>query len=109
MRQGRTHYTTKQLELESVINNIGFQTNLEEVMDPYCLDIWLPECKVAVEVDGPDHWQKDSDKRDTYLKENYAIKDILHVPAGIGKREFARVFIEWIERIFKDNDAEKRN
>ena len=109
MRQGRTHYTAKQLEIENVINNIGFQTNLEEVFGPYCVDIWIPELKVAVEVDGIDHYKKDSDKRDEFLKENYNIKDILHVSSGIGKREFAIVFTEWIERIFKDNDAEKGN
>jgi very-short-patch-repair endonuclease len=109
LRQGRTHYTAKQLELENVINNIGFQTNLEEAFGPFCADIVIPELGVIIEVDGIDHWQKDSDKRDSFLKENYGIKDILHVSSNIGKREFGIVFVEWIERIFKDDSAEKGN
>jgi len=103
----RTHYTDKQLQVAMWINSIGFQTELEQIMGRYCLDVYVPELHAAIEIDGDSHYQAKDDKRDLWLKENFKLEYILHVDCNIGKKEFERIFKEWIEKNYGDKDTEK--
>jgi hypothetical protein len=104
-----THFTSKQLMVANWIQNIGFQTELEQIFGRFCVDIYIPEIHAAVEIDGDSHYQKKDNKRDEWLKENYKLEHILHVDFGISKRDFKMIFLEWIEKNFNGEDAEKRN
>ena len=105
----KTHYTKKQLEVENWINNLGFQTELEKVYGKFCADIFIPELNWIIEVDGMGHWKKKDEKRDNYLYENFGIDHIIHVKSDIRKEQFRQVFLDNIERKFKDAGFEKGN
>jgi len=76
---GNTIYTETQLIVEKIINELGYRTNLEVSMGPYQLDIFLPEIRIAVEVDGPQHYKKLDSKRDSILLNEHLIKKVIHV------------------------------
>jgi very-short-patch-repair endonuclease len=81
-----THYTDKQLEVEMVVNNIGFMTELEKPFGQYCVDIWVPELDWAIEIDGPQHYSKKDAKRDEDLVA-MGVKAITHLDSNIGRSE----------------------
>lgn len=60
------------LELLLDRNGISFQS---EVVDfpPKCLDIYLGEWHLAIEVDGPSHSPGPDAERDAFLRESYGI------------------------------------
>ena len=98
-------YTDKQLLVEQWINQAGFRTRLEVVFGRYCADIMIDELQSVVEVDGRQHYKKQSDKRDKVLQEEFGIVKILHIPTSIKKKEFDEVFGEWIDGF--EDDGEK--
>ena len=89
-------YTPKQLEVEKWINEAGFRTSLEVVMGYFCADIYLPETNMVVEVDGKQHYKREIERRDKYLKEEVKVEKILHLPSNIKKKDFDKIFGEWI-------------
>lgn len=61
-------YTKKQLQVEKWINEIGFVTELEVPIGPFCMDIFVPELNMCVEIDGPYHMKKKDKQRDEYFE-----------------------------------------
>jgi len=92
----RTHYTDKQIEVENWINNLGFQTELEQVFGVFCADIYIPELNWIIEIDGPQHYGAKDDRRDAYLFSQYKIFYIMHVKSTIKKNEFKILFTSTI-------------
>ncbi len=105
----KTHYTKKQIQVAGWINSIGFQTELEYVVGKYCLDIYIPEINIGIEIDGPSHYSKKDAKRDDWIKENYKIQDIIRFKSSIGKEEFKKAFKDLIVRKFGNGNIEKGN
>lgn len=105
----KTHYTNKQVQIAGWINNIGFQTELEYMVGKFCLDIFIPELNLGVEIDGPSHYNKKDAKRDDWIIENCDINDIIRFKSNIGKKEFVREFKDMIVRKFGDGIIEKGN
>ena len=46
---------------------------LEERVSVYSLDIYLPEIRLGIELDGPYHRKKRDEKRDSFIKRRYNI------------------------------------
>ncbi len=95
----RTHFTKKQIEVNNWINDIGFQTEMEKVFGRYCVDIYIPELNVAVELDGFGHWPKKDEKRDAYLMHEQKILSIFHVVSKISKKDFYEDFKFWVNMV----------
>jgi very-short-patch-repair endonuclease len=105
--QGITNYTDKQKEVEKWINQIGFRTELESVFGKYCADIYIPELNWIVEVDGPSHYKKRDNKRDTELREEHKIENIMHVKVEIKESDFKPTFVDAVKSYYGD-EFEKR-
>lgn len=90
-------YTRKQNEIERVIQKLGFGTMMEVIFAPFQVDIFAPEIKWVIEIDGPVH-RKGRDKlRDEYLLANYDIEKVFRVPNDIKEDEFTRRFLKELE------------
>jgi very-short-patch-repair endonuclease len=75
MKELSIRYTKGQLELQKIIEkDIGLQTILEWHVEPYFLDIFLPELNKAVEYDGWGHGKNRDKKRDKEILEKYGIE-----------------------------------
>jgi hypothetical protein len=82
-------YTDRQKEIEKLINKQGFGTKMEVPADQYCIDILVPELDdLIVEVIGPQHYKRELQKRETYLKEFLGYKYFLYVPVQYTDTEF---------------------
>ena len=70
-----TRFTKGQMDLQKYIESKGLQTILEYKVEPFILDIFLPELNKAVEYDGkPFHGKRRDEKRDKYILETYKIQ-----------------------------------
>ena len=55
---------------------LGLTTYLEYQVGTYSLDIYLPELKLGVELDGITHSRRKDHKRDTYIQNRHNIEVI---------------------------------
>ncbi len=62
-----TERTNLHRSVEALLDEMGISYQSEVPIDGYCLDIYLPEWHLAIEVDGMGHYPKKDQKRDTYL------------------------------------------
>jgi very-short-patch-repair endonuclease len=93
--------------IETWINRLGFRTDLETVFGEYAVDIHVPELNIAVEVDGPSHkFKKRDKKRDSKLRNEYGLKDILRVPVDIEEAVFNKLFLLKVKELIGDNPFE---
>ena len=69
----KTTDTAEQLTVFGWCEEIGLTVLLEYNVPPYYLDIYLPELKLAVELDGPMHSRKRDKKRDGFIKRRHGI------------------------------------
>ena len=103
------NYTDKQLLVENWLTQMGFLVELEKSFGSFCVDIWLPEIDWVVEIDGPQHYQKEKDNRDVLLFAQ-GIKGITHVSVEIERERFEEIFADGIEGVFgNDKKWEKFN
>ena len=97
-------YTKDQLRIEKLINELGFRTELELIVDNFCLDIYIPELQWAVEVDGPYHMKKATKKRDEYILDHTCIESIIHVSPGISNTKFCDLFQKELDNWYKNKN-----
>lgn len=71
-----TKFTRGQLDLNKIIQKLGFQTIMEYEIGGYVIDIYLPNFNLGVEFDGIFHWRRRDEKRDRYLEEQFGIKTL---------------------------------
>lgn len=62
LKSSRKRFTKEQMQLQRIIEEMGFQTILEYPAGDYAIDCFLPELGIGLEWDGPLH--KTSKKRD---------------------------------------------
>jgi very-short-patch-repair endonuclease len=106
MQQIRS-YTDKQMLVETWINRLGFRTDLETVFGEYAVDIYITELNIAVEVDGPSHkFKKRDKKRDSKLRTEYGLKDVLRVDVAITEEAFKKLFLLEVKVLVGDNPFE---
>lgn len=101
------YFTKDELKINQWINNLGYRTEMQVVYGQYCADIEICDLKTIVEIDGPQHYQKEIKKRDKYLYENFDINLIFHFSVNIKYEEFKKIFLEGIERKFGSNNEIK--
>jgi len=73
MKFVRKRFTDGQMQLQKIIEDLGFETILERKFGDYSVDIFLPEVNKAIEYDGIGHYKKRDSKRDQILLEVYGI------------------------------------
>ena len=69
----KTTDTPEQIKVFGWCHDLGLTTLLEYNVPPYYLDIYLPELKLGIELDGPMHSRKKDAKRDGFIKRRYDI------------------------------------
>lgn len=75
MRRVQPKRLTKgQLELEKIINSLGFEIILEKEFGNYRIDLFLPELNKGIEFDGIGHLKKRDKKRDEFIKDNFGVE-----------------------------------
>lgn len=80
-----------------VLEQKGYELMEEVEFPPYRVDIYLPEYHVAIEVDGPQHSEKEMKKRDERLYEDYNLI-IYHVPVGIPNSLWLPKITKWLDQ-----------
>ena len=65
--------TKTQLIVASWCEEMGLRCLLEELVGGYSLDIYLPELRLGIELDGPHHSRKRDGKRDAFLERRHDI------------------------------------
>ena len=95
----RKSYTKRQLELQKILEELGFQTELEVLFYPYRIDILIKEVWIAVEYDGPLHISKSVDeKRNQYLWDNFELPTLrIKEKDFANKEELRRKILQFIE------------
>lgn len=66
------------MQLQKIIEDLGFETVLEKQFGRYIIDIYLESDNKGIEYDGVGHYKRRDAKRDKYLKDNFGI-DILRI------------------------------
>lgn len=98
MRQQETERTKWHVWAERQISSLGIQYRSEVPFPPYQVDIYIPDCHVAIELDGPSHLKKHDEKRDQELRENYGLETIRFTTrTGLHVKEFNRALIDFLE------------
>lgn len=92
--------------VESWLNERYISYMSEEPFPPYRVDIYLPEWRLAIEVDGPYHSAKHDEKRDAFLQERYGLL-VLRLSYQIKKEAGMASIIEFIEANAESADIRK--
>ena len=69
----QTTDTKEQLEVFNWCQELGLACEMEYSVSRYHLDIYLPEIKLGIELDGIGHLKKRDRKRDGFIKRRYGI------------------------------------
>ena len=78
-------------EISKLLAQLGLQHRNEATIGPFSLDIYVPDSKIAIEIDGPHHFFRESDLRTSSSVLKHSILEflgyqVMHVP-----------FYEWIQ------------
>lgn len=68
-----TERTTWHRWAENQLSELGIQYSSEVDFAPYRVDIYIPDCHAAVELDGPHHLRRHDERRDQFLWETYRL------------------------------------
>ena len=69
------------------------------------MDVYIPDMKLGIEIDGPLHLSRRDRKRDQELKNNYGV-DIWRLPLKILKVSYKDEFIsELMEKVEEQSNA----
>ena len=68
-----TSNTKEQLLVHSWCQELGLTALLEWETPPYYIDIYLPELKLGIELDGATHSRRRDAKRDAFIKRRHKI------------------------------------
>ena len=102
-----TYLTDAHVQVIKILERWGFEIQEEVEFPPYCVDVYIPDFHVAVEVDGPQHEKSRDVKRDATLLDIYALPVFRITITVVGKSEkWARSFAEFIDE-WRD-DVENR-
>lgn len=92
----RTHWHRK---AEYWISELGIQYQSEIPFPPYQVDIYIPDCHVAIEIDGPFHMRKHDERRDEELMTIYGLPVIrISSKKGIKREQFRVSLVAGLER-----------
>ena len=69
----QTTNTKTQLLVASWCEEMGLHCILEEQVGRYSLDVYLPELRLGIELDGPYHLRKRDAKRDGFIQRRHNI------------------------------------
>ena len=68
-----TTETKEQLEVYSWCQELGLDVEMERECPPYYIDIYLPELRLGIELDGSTHSRFKDAKRDAFIKRRHNI------------------------------------
>lgn len=98
MNQQETERTKWHRWAERRISDLGIQYRSEVSFPPYQVDIYIPDCHVAIEIDGPHHLVKRDEKRDAVLFSQYQLQVIrFDSRRGLHADDFIERLISFLE------------
>ena len=104
-RNLRKKDTPHELMVLEWVRSTGLDANPQEDFPPYVVDVYIPDMKLGIEIDGPLHLSRKDKKRDQELKNNYGV-DIWRLPLKILKVSYKEEFIsELMERVEEQANA----
>ena len=104
-RNLRKKDTPHELMVLEWVSSTGLGANPQEDFPPYVVDVYIPDMKLGIEIDGPLHLSRKDKKRDQELKNNYGV-DIWRLPLKILKVSYKEEFIsELMERVEEQANA----
>ena len=74
-----TYLTAAPNKVVKILEKLGIELDTEVDFPPNCVDIYLPDYHVGVEVDGPNHSKIKDEERDYTLLNIYQLP-IFHIP-----------------------------
>lgn len=76
------------------LSQAGISYMEEYPVGRWSLDVWLPEFRLGLEIDGPSHsWVKDKE-RDEKILDTYGIP-IIRIPVGSKKKLVMDTILKW--------------
>ena len=104
-RNLRKKDTPHELMVLEWVRSTGLGANSQEDFPPYVVDVYIPDMKLCIEIDGPLHLSRRDRKRDQELKNNYGV-DIWRLPLKILKVSYKDEFIsELMEKVEEQSNA----
>ena len=104
-RNLRKKDTPHELMVLEWVRSTGLGANSQEDFPPYVVDVYIPDMKLGIEIDGPLHLSRKDKKRDQELKNNYGV-DIWRLPLKILKVSYKEEFIsELMEKVEEQSNA----
>ena len=104
-RNLRKKDTPHELMVLEWVRSTGLRANSQEDFPPYVVDVYIPDMKLGIEIDGPLHLSRRDRKRDQELKNNYGV-DIWRLPLKILKVSYKDEFIsELMEKVEEQSNA----
>ena len=104
-RNLRKKDTPHELLVLEWVRSTGLGANPQEDFPPYVVDVYIPDMKLAIEIDGPLHLRKKDKKRDQVLMDEYGV-DVWRLPLKILKVSYKEEFISLLmEKVEEQTNA----
>ena len=104
-RNLRKKDTPHELMVLEWVRTTGLGANAQEDFPPYVVDIYIPDMKLGIEVDGPLHFSRKDKKRDQELQDKYGV-DIWRLPLKILKMSYKEEFTnQLMEKVEEQSNA----
>lgn len=96
--------------VEQILDKIGISYISEHPFPPYTVDIYLPEWRIACEIDGPLHSKAKDKVRDNYLEAWYLLP-VLRISAKVwqNSNKIEKQILAFIEQYAESSDDRKAN
>ena len=103
-RNLRKKDTPHELLVLEWVRSIGLGANSQEDFPPYVVDVYIPDMRLAIEIDGPLHFSKRDKKRDQVLMDEHGV-DVWRLPLKILKASYKEEFISMLmEKVEEQTD-----
>jgi len=90
-----------------IVEELGKPTEMEFPVGEFTLDIWLPQCELDIEIQGPQHYSKKTQKRENKLK-SYGIRYFLYIHHMTSVAKAKEMIVEKIRQIKEESESEPR-
>ena len=104
-RNLRKKDTPHELLVLKWVRSTGLGANAQEDFPPYVVDIYIPDMRLAIEIDGPLHFKKRDKKRDQVLMNEHGV-DVWRLPLKLLKVSYKEEFISMLmEKVEEQTNA----
>lgn len=107
---GETQRSGPHRRVEKILDKMGISYISEYPFPPYTVDVYLPEWRLCIEIDGPLHSKAKDKVRDNYLEAWYLLP-VLRISAKIwqSSKKIEEQITVFIEEQCESTDDRKAN